>query len=74
MALMSQSSYLLRFWRSANSEEWRVTLVNIEPDASEQHFTTVDDLLTYLRHSYLPSPSGTNFSTPPDPQEPCPDP
>jgi hypothetical protein len=51
---MAQRSYLLRFWRTPNSEDWRATLVSVTPDATELHFTTVEELLIYLRRSYLP--------------------
>lgn len=54
---MLQHSYLLRFWRPPSSEDWRVTLVTITPDALEQHFTTVEELLTFLRCAY-PSSTG----------------
>jgi hypothetical protein len=49
---MAQTSYLLRFWRTSDSNDWRVTLVSVTADAEEQHFTTVEELLIYLRRSY----------------------
>lgn len=52
---MLQNSYMLRFWRPHHGEAWRVTLISIGPDAAEQHFTTVKDLLTYLGRIYLAS-------------------
>ena len=52
---MLRSSYMLRFWRTNHSESWRVTLISISPDAPEQHFTTVTDLLSHLDQEYASS-------------------
>jgi hypothetical protein len=52
---MLRNSYMLRFWRANHGESWRVTLISISPDATEQHFTTVKDLLIYLGRLYASS-------------------
>ncbi|MBP8291280.1 MAG: hypothetical protein KAX65_00830 [Caldilineaceae bacterium] len=62
---MLQNSYMLRFWRPHHGEAWRVTLIRIGPDAAEQHFTTVTDLLIYLGRNYLASRGVANAAPPP---------
>jgi hypothetical protein len=55
---------MLRFWRTNYGESWRVTLISIGPDATEQNFTTVKDFLIYLGRLYTSSLGLTN-DTPP---------
>jgi hypothetical protein len=55
---MRQDSYLLRFWRTAQSDSWRATLITVAADTVEQHFTSMDDLFYHLREVYQPSCSG----------------
>jgi hypothetical protein len=55
---MRQDSYLLRFWRTAQSDSWRATLITVAADTVEQHFTSMDDLFYHLREVYQPSCPG----------------
>lgn len=49
---MVQDSYLLRFWRTPQGEEWRITLITVSSCASEQHFISVADLFDHLYGIY----------------------
>ena len=49
---MRQESYLLRFWRTPQGIEWRITLIPIAPDAVEQHFISVEALSRHLFDAY----------------------
>ncbi len=66
---MMLDSYVLRFWRSHSSDNWHATLIGINQDATEQHFSTVEELLAYLNRNY-PSPPGlTAVALPPISEE-----
>lgn len=41
-------SYLLRLWRSANDEPWRITLQGIDAE-SQIHFESVEHFTAFLR-------------------------
>ena len=58
---MLQCSYVVRFWRSQPYESWRATLIRVDPEVVEQHFTSAQDLLAYLGSAYpaLPGPHAT---------------
>ncbi|MBI1298361.1 hypothetical protein GC175_25790 [bacterium] len=60
---MRQDSYLLRFWRTAQGREWRITLIPIVPDTVEQHFVSVDDLFRRLYDAYQSTDTPTNEPT-----------
>ncbi|MCB0114406.1 MAG: hypothetical protein R2856_40170, partial [Caldilineaceae bacterium] len=49
---MLQNAYLLRFWRSSARNDWRITLIPVGEDSTEQHFGTLDDLYRHLQESY----------------------
>lgn len=68
---MLQCSYVVRFWRSQPCESWRATLIRVDAEVVEQHFTTAQDLLAYLGCAYpaLPEPAA---DVPPSAQEQVP--
>lgn len=65
---MVQNSYLLRFWRTHQDGSWRATLITVDSAATEQHFTTVTDLLIHLSREY-PSYLGLAYAAPAAPHE-----
>ncbi|MBI1293409.1 hypothetical protein GC175_00440 [bacterium] len=49
---MLQSAYLLRFWRASLRDGWRVTLITVSEETTEQHFGTLEELYHHLQQTY----------------------
>ena len=60
---MLRNSHMLRLWRTHQDGNWRANLITVDPAATEQHFTTVTDLLIHLSREYPVSP-GLAYTAP----------
>lgn len=49
---MLQNAYVLRFWRATQRDVWRVTLIAIHEETTEQHFGSLEDMYRHLQENY----------------------